>query len=282
MKQSIFLTVAIIATAAIAFIIYIFVLGNPANFANGEVRTVPNNLLGTVYTGGIVVPLLITLTLLDFTLVFERMFSLKKAQGRASVPKFLKEMQGHLMAGRIDDAIKACDKQRGSAANIIRTGLERFKGIQGDKKLDPEKKMAEVQRAIEEASSLETPLLERNLVALSTIASIATMLGSARHDHRHDPRVRRPRPRRRPGRHPALHRYLRSADQHGPRPAGRHHRHRCLQFLCDEGGQLHVHDRRVELQRRPDPEHEDVGLRADGDPGPCRNSNHTDRAFGST
>ncbi len=86
-------------------------------------------------------------------------------------------MQGHLMAGRIEDAIKACDKQRGSAANIIRTGLERFKAIQGDKKLDNEKKMAEVQRAIEEATSLETPLLERNLVALSTIASIATMLG---------------------------------------------------------------------------------------------------------
>lgn len=177
MKQSIFLTVAIIATAAIAAIIFWFVLGNPANFANGEVRTVPNNLLGTVYTGGIVVPLLITLTLLDFTLVFERIFSLRKAQGRSSVPHFLKEMQGHLMAGRIDDAIKACDKQRGSAANIIRTGLERFKAIQSDKKLDADKKMAEVQRSIEEASSLETPLLERNLVALSTIASIATMLG---------------------------------------------------------------------------------------------------------
>ena len=37
--------------------------------------------------------------------------------------------------------------------------------------------MAETARAIEEATSLETPLLERNLVALSTIASIATMSG---------------------------------------------------------------------------------------------------------
>jgi biopolymer transport protein ExbB len=37
--------------------------------------------------------------------------------------------------------------------------------------------MAEIQRAIEEATSLETPLLERNLIALSTIASIATMAG---------------------------------------------------------------------------------------------------------
>jgi len=177
MKQSIFLTISIVVTAVVAFIIYYFVLGNAANFANGEVRTVPNNLLGTVYTGGIVVPVLITLTLLDFTLVFERIFSLKKANGRKSIPSFLKSVQGHLMAGRIDEAIKACDAQRGSAANIIRTGLERYKIVQTDKKIDPDKKMAETQRAIEEATSLETPLLERNLVALSTIASIATMCG---------------------------------------------------------------------------------------------------------
>ncbi len=81
------------------------------------------------------------------------------------------------MGGKIDDAIKACDAQRGSAANIIRTGLERYKAVQTDRKLDPDKKMAETQRAIEEATSLETPLLERNLIALSTIASIATMCG---------------------------------------------------------------------------------------------------------
>ena len=177
MKQSIFLAAVIVITAVVAIAIYMFVLGDPGNFRNGEVRTLPNNLLGTVYTGGIVVPILITLTLMDLTLVFERMFSLKKASGKASITQFLKSVQGHLMAGRIDDAIKACDAQRGSAANIIRTGLERYKVIVQDKKLDPEKKMAEVQRAIEEATSLETPLLERNLIALSTIASIATMFG---------------------------------------------------------------------------------------------------------
>ena len=177
MKQSIFLTAVIVITVLVAVSIYVFILGNPSNFRNGEIRTQPNNLLGTIYTGGIIVPILIALTLMDLTLVFERIFSLKKASGRASITAFLKGVQGYLMAGKIDDAIKACDAQRGSAANIIRTGLERYKVILQDKKLDAEKKMTETQRAIEEATSLETPLLERNLIALSTIASIATMFG---------------------------------------------------------------------------------------------------------
>jgi biopolymer transport protein ExbB len=177
MKQSIFLTTVIIVTAIVAIVIYQFILGNPANFRNGELRTVPDNLLGTVYTGGIVVPFLITLTLMDITLVFERLFSLRKANGKRSMPAFLKAVQVHLMNNRIDDAVKECDAQRGSAANIIRTGLERYKQVMSEKKLDNEKRMAETQRAIEEATSLETPLLERNLIALSTIASIATMAG---------------------------------------------------------------------------------------------------------
>jgi biopolymer transport protein ExbB len=177
MKQSAFLWVSILITAAVAISIYLFILGNPENFRDGENRQVPENLLGTVYTGGPVVPFLITLTLLNLTLVFERTFSLRKANGRASLPSFLKTVQSNLMGGKIDEAIKACDAQRGSAASIIRTGLERYNAISDDKKLDAEKKMAETQRAIEEATSLETPLLERNLIALSTIASIATMAG---------------------------------------------------------------------------------------------------------
>lgn len=177
MKQSVFLTTVILVTAIVAVCIWWFILGNPVNFKDGENRQVPLNLMGTVYTGGPVVPFLITLTLMAITLVFERQFSLKKANGKASLPVFLKGIQKQLIDGKVDEAIKSCDAQRGSAAAIIRTGLERYKQIVGDKKLDSEKKMQETQRAIEEATSLETPLLERNLVALSTIASIATMAG---------------------------------------------------------------------------------------------------------
>jgi biopolymer transport protein ExbB len=177
MKQSWFLVVTLLITLAVALAIYLLFLGNPANFKDGESRQVPVNILGQVYTGGVVVPVLIMLTLMNITIVFERMFSLSKAKGRSSLPSFLKAVQTNLMQGKIEDAIKACDAQRGSAANIIRTGLDRYMQVANDKSLEGEKKMAETQRAIEEATSLETPLLERNLVALSTIASIATMLG---------------------------------------------------------------------------------------------------------
>lgn len=177
MKQSVFLLVTLVLTLAIAVGIYWFILGDPANFKDGETRQQPVNLLGQVYTGGPVVPILIMLTLMNITITFERLFSLRTAQGKKSLPMFLKAVQQNLMGGKIEDAIKACDAQRGSAANIIRTGLERYKQVAGNTKLETEKKMAETQRAIEEATSLETPLLERNLVALSTIASIATMLG---------------------------------------------------------------------------------------------------------
>ena len=54
--------------------------------------------------------------------------------------------------------------------------LEQFK-VTEKEKLEPEEKLQEVQTAIEEAMMLEVPLLERNLVALSTIASVSVLVG---------------------------------------------------------------------------------------------------------
>ena len=59
----------------------------------------------------------------------------------------------------------------------MRAAIERFKDIENDSEYTAEKKLSEVQRSIDEAVNLETPLLEKNLVILSTVASIATMFG---------------------------------------------------------------------------------------------------------
>lgn len=126
--------------------------------------------------GGPLVAMLIMLLILLTAFIIERVWSLKKAQGRGSLPRFLNNVRVRLHSGDVEGAIKLCAQQRGSAANVIRAGLERYLQARADG-APKEKVVAETQAAIQEANGLEVPLLERNLIALSTIASIATMVG---------------------------------------------------------------------------------------------------------
>lgn len=178
MKQSAFIVILFIIALAISVSIYEYGLGNAANFKDGSNREVPQNLMGQVYTGGPLVALLITLSIMDVAIIIERMLSLRKAAGRRSVPKFFKEVLEKVRAGDLTEAIQLCDEQRGSVANVIKVALTRYYELTSEKTItDSEKQLIEVQRSIEEALMLETPLLEKNLIALSTIASIATMVG---------------------------------------------------------------------------------------------------------
>jgi len=101
---------------------------------------------------------------------------MSRVSDAGSLPAFLNNVRKRLHAGDIDGAIEACARQRGSAANVIRAGLERYQQLRAEG-APKEKIVAETQTAIQEANGLEVPLLERNLTALSTIASISTMVG---------------------------------------------------------------------------------------------------------
>ncbi|HET7225988.1 MAG TPA: MotA/TolQ/ExbB proton channel family protein [Candidatus Eisenbacteria bacterium] len=126
--------------------------------------------------GGPLVAGLILLAILQVSFIIERIWSLRKAQGRGPLPAFLNAVRKRLHTGDIDGAIKLCSQQRGSAANVIRAGLDRYQQLRHEG-APREKVVAETQAAIQEANGLEVPLLERNLIALSTIASISTMVG---------------------------------------------------------------------------------------------------------
>lgn len=128
-----------------------------------------------VKDGGPVVIVLIALLIIIVTLIVERILSLKKAQGREALATYLRKVQQAIHGGDVDGAIQLSDKQRGSLAAVIGAGLRRYKEVEslGDRKAA----MDEVKQAIEEATLLEVPILEKNLVAMSTIASIATMVG---------------------------------------------------------------------------------------------------------
>lgn len=167
MKRNIFLLVVIAIELAVATYIYYGIFG------------APNDRYGLefIYKGGPLVILLMLLIMLDITFIVERGLSLNKAQGRGTVVNFLHKVQRSLMDGDVDTALNACNEQRGSMANIIRAGLERYQRVNQKPDSDMDKVAKETQRAIDIATKLEIPLLEKNLLALATIASIATMVG---------------------------------------------------------------------------------------------------------
>lgn len=168
MKQGLFITILIVAALGISSYIFYGIFGQAEE----------KSLMHHLYQGGPLVIVLITLSLMDITFVIERTLTLRKARGRGSLSVFLRTVQQEVRKGDINAAIAACDQQRGSMANIIRTGLERYKiTSESDNPGNKKEIMEEVQKSIEEAMMLEVPLLERNLVALSTIASVATMVG---------------------------------------------------------------------------------------------------------
>jgi biopolymer transport protein ExbB len=127
--------------------------------------------------GGPLVAGLVALSVMVLTYVIERLLSLKKAGGKGPLPKFLKTLIQNLNSNDVPAAIAACDAQRGSMANIVKSGLERYQEIAPKKDLSAKERIEEVKRVIDEATMLEMPVLEKNLVSISTIASISTMVG---------------------------------------------------------------------------------------------------------
>lgn len=167
MKQSIFITAITVFAFGIATGVFIWLGSTPKG-----------TITHTVSEGGQLVIVLIAVALMLMAFVIERFFSLAKAKGTSSVQVFFKKFIVLVQRGEWDAALAACDKQRGSTANVLRAGIEEFrKADNRDRNGDPDKKIQAVQAGIEEANALEGPLLERNLIAMSTIASIATMVG---------------------------------------------------------------------------------------------------------
>ncbi len=164
---------------AVAIVIYIFVMGNPQNFQGNNTANLPKpgNYLGVIYKGGIIVPILMSILMMVITFSIERWITITKAKGKGRISAFVVRVYHQLSTRDIDAAINECDKQRGSVANVIRAGLLKYKEVMGVKDISKDQKVVAIKQEIEEATSLELPILEQNLVILATIAPLATLLG---------------------------------------------------------------------------------------------------------
>lgn len=130
-----------------------------------------------MYEGGIVVPILIANFLIVVTFVIERMLTISKASGNGNIAEFIRKVQFNLANKDVDKAIAECDRQKGSVGNVMKAGLRKYKEMITNTELATEQKVLNIQKEVEEATALELPMLEKNLVFLSTIASVATLLG---------------------------------------------------------------------------------------------------------
>ena len=157
----------------IAVCLFNFVFGNPANFQGGDPNNhpLPGNLLGTIYKGGVIVPVLQTLFLTVLVLSVERWFAIRKANGKGNLTKFVRNVKDCLEKNDLEGARALCAKQRGSVANVVLSALETYSQVENDSTLNKEQSVAAIQKRLEEATALELPTLEQNLPVIATMTT---------------------------------------------------------------------------------------------------------------
>ena len=170
-------SIVIVVCLAIAILFYMFVLGAPGNFKDTVNKEGPINLLGTVYKGGVVVPVLITCFLTVIVLCVERWIALAKAKGSGNTTKFVENVKAALRNHDLAKAEDLCRKQKGTVGAVVFATLQKYKEMDKDTLLSKEQKLAAIQGTLEEATSLEMPALQQNLPVLATLTTLGTLIG---------------------------------------------------------------------------------------------------------
>jgi biopolymer transport protein ExbB len=169
---------AIVICLCIGLFIYKGILGASSNFEGGDAdKGHPHNILGTMYKGGFIVPILIGFLLTVITFAIERFVTIMKASGKGQTDKFVSKIKSLIANHDFEGAIAECNRQKGSLANVVHEGILKYQFVQNDSNMDKEAKVAAIQKSLEEATSLELPMLSKNMVVISTLASIGTLAG---------------------------------------------------------------------------------------------------------
>jgi biopolymer transport protein ExbB len=166
----------------IAVLFFMFVLGAPSNFKTSPSllsmdKEGPLNLLGTVFKGGVVVPVLITCFLTVIVLCVERWIALAKAKGKGNTTKFVEDVKAALRNHDLAKAEDLCRKQKGTVGAVVYATLQKYKEMEKDTVLSKEQKVASIQATLEEATALEMPALQQNLPILATLTTLGTLIG---------------------------------------------------------------------------------------------------------
>ena len=165
--------IAVCFVLAVCFFKYFLGNADHINPANGEV--IDGNMWGTIYKGGVVVPVILTLLFSVIALSIERGLALNTAFGKGKLPKFVANIKAALNANDFVKAQELCDKQRGSVANVVGASLRAYKEMEAVSGIKKAQKVAKIQQAHEEATQLEMPTLTMNMPIIATIVTLGTL-----------------------------------------------------------------------------------------------------------
>ena len=167
--------IILVICCIIAYCFYFFVLGDPSHFQGGDREGHPADLMGTVYKGGFVVGLILTLLLSVIVLGVERFFAIKSASGKINLAKFTAQVKEAIKAQEFTKAKDLCNKMQGSVANVVLASINMYETVEKDDTLKKSQKISKIQQAHEEATQLEMPTLTMNLPMVATIVSLGTL-----------------------------------------------------------------------------------------------------------
>jgi len=113
--------------------------------------------------GGFMWPILISL-IFGLGFAFERAYSL--IMSSIDSDKFFSDVSEALSGSNLDGALEICNETKGPVAEIFHSGLSK-----AHRGLD------EVEKSIQNAASLEMAFLEKNMIWLNTVITVAPMIG---------------------------------------------------------------------------------------------------------
>ena len=166
----------ILVCVAVAFTLFFTWFGWEGHFADAT-KEQPIDVWGTIFKGGIIVPVIHSLLLTVLAMSIERWLALKTAFGKGALPKFVANIKAALNANDFAKAQQLCDQQKGSVANVVSASLRAYKEMEATSGIKKAQKVAKIQQAHEEASQLEMPTLTMNLPIIATLVTLGTLTG---------------------------------------------------------------------------------------------------------
>ena len=133
-------SLVILACFILTATLYLFWFGAPSHFfAEGEIpadvpasmffydgEAHPHDIWGTIFMGGVIVPVLQCLFLTVIVLCVERWFALNSAKGKGDITKFVANIKAALVKNDFAAAKQLCQKQGGSVAAVVAQAINSY------------------------------------------------------------------------------------------------------------------------------------------------------------